>query len=226
MDGTGDLFGPLVRELPADLRPVIVRYPVDRWLDDEALLAFVRAALPREQPFVLLGESFSGPVALRIAAEKPVGLRAVAMCASFARYPNRMLAPFKGVAAWLPMHSMPMTVMSALLLGRFATPALQAALRASLARVAPAVLAKRGSQVLAFDALDAVSQIRVPLLCLRATRDRVVSAGATREIERRSGDCRVIDIEAPHMLLQCSPKEAAAAIAQLALEQRGRGASN
>lgn len=224
MDGTGDLFDPLVRELPVGWRPVVVRYPGDRWLDDEALAAFVRAALPRDEPFVLVGESFSGPVALRIAAEKPVGLRAVVMCASFARYPNRTLALFKGAAGWLPMRAMPMAAMSAALLGGFATPELRAALRASLGKVSAAVLAKRGAQVLAFDARDVVGRIDVPLLCLRATRDRIVAASAADEIQRRARDGRVVDIEAPHMLAQCAAAAVSRAIERWlsALEEQAR----
>ena len=215
MDGTGDLFEPLLRELPAEWRPVVVRYPVDRWLDDDAFAAFVRAALPSDEPFVLLGESFSGPVALRIAAERPAGLRAVVMAASFARYPNRALALFKPMAAWLPFQALPMAAMSAALLGGFATAELRNALRAALMRVSLDVLSKRGRQVLSFDGREAVGRVEVPILCLRATRDRIVAASAAREIQGLARECRVVDVEAPHMLLQCAPQAVGTALTRL-----------
>jgi pimeloyl-ACP methyl ester carboxylesterase len=219
MDGTGDLFEPFLAALPSSLRPVVVRYPVDCWLDDDELLAHVRSALPVEEPFILLGESFSGPVALTLAAERPPGLRGVVLAASFARYPNRALALFKPLAGWLPSRLVPKSVMSVPLLGRFATAALQDALHRAVNRVTPDVMTSRARQVLTADALQAVSRLTVPILALRATRDRVVRASAATEVARRAGRCTIVDIEAPHMLLQCAPAAAARAIVDIFEEQ-------
>ncbi len=36
-------------------------------------MELVRAALPAGEPYILLGESFSGPIALALAAERPHG---------------------------------------------------------------------------------------------------------------------------------------------------------
>lgn len=219
MDGTGELFEPFLHALPSTLRPVVVRYPADRWLDDDALLAHVRNALPDDEPFILLGESFSGPVALKLAAEHPPGLRGVVLAASFARYPNRALALFRPMTSWMPMHLLPRGAMSVPLLGGFATAARQEALHRAVSRVAPAVMARRARQVLSFDATAAVEQIDVPILCLRASRDRVVAASAATEVARRNRRCTVVDIEAPHMLLQCAPAAAAQAIGDVFEEQ-------
>lgn len=219
MDGTGDLFEPFLKALPSRLRPVVVRYPVDRWLDDDELLAHVRIALPSDEPFILLGESFSGPVALKLAAECPPGLRGVVLAASFAQYPNRALALFKPVAGWTPLRLLPKSVMSVPLLGRFATEALQEALHRAVTRVARSVMAHRARQVLSFDATAATACITVPILCLRAMRDRVIAASAATEIAARNPRCTIVDIEAPHMLLQCAPAAAARAIVDVFEEQ-------
>lgn len=56
LDGTGEQFAPLLRELPDSLVPLVVRYPRDRALDYDALLPIVVAQLPPDAPFVLLGE--------------------------------------------------------------------------------------------------------------------------------------------------------------------------
>ena len=65
MDGTGDLFAPLLSALPPALRTIVVRYPCDRPLGYAG-----RTRGPKDQPFVLLGESFSGPIAAAIAAAR------------------------------------------------------------------------------------------------------------------------------------------------------------
>jgi pimeloyl-[acyl-carrier protein] methyl ester esterase len=66
LDGTGRLFDPLLKELPADLRAEVISYPTDAILDYAALEQFVEAALPRRDPFIIVAESFSGPLAIRL----------------------------------------------------------------------------------------------------------------------------------------------------------------
>lgn len=214
MDGTGNLFAPFVDALPAGLQAEIVRYPTDRWLDDAALLEHARSRLPRNGPFILLGESFSGPVALALAAEQPPGLQSVVLCASFARYPNRALAGLAPAMSMLPLHALPKRLLGWPLLGRFAAPALRDALHSAVHRVAEHVMAKRSVQVMSFDERAAAARLRVPLLYLRATEDRVVARSAARELSRVVPDCKIVDIEAPHMLLQCAPDQAARALVE------------
>ena len=71
MDGTGELFGSFRRALGSSVKVLVVTYPLDQPLDYLDLEQLVRAKLPRDEPFILLGESFSGPVAISIAAAKP-----------------------------------------------------------------------------------------------------------------------------------------------------------
>src|SRR4051812_16660002 len=94
MDGTGELFAPLLRALGNSIETTVLRYPTDEPLGYSELLPRVRAALPASGPFVLLGESFSGPLAIMIAAEAPAGLRGVILSASFASNPIRWLPQF------------------------------------------------------------------------------------------------------------------------------------
>jgi len=64
LDGTGEMFTPLVGALGPDIRSIVVRYP-DAPLDYAGYQAIARAALPAQEPYILLGESFSGPIAER-----------------------------------------------------------------------------------------------------------------------------------------------------------------
>src|SRR5215472_15855847 len=66
LDGTGRLFDPLLKELPADLHARVVTYPTDARLDYAALEGLVEAALPKNDPFIIAAEAFSGPVAIRL----------------------------------------------------------------------------------------------------------------------------------------------------------------
>jgi pimeloyl-ACP methyl ester carboxylesterase len=68
LDGTGKLFAEFVEALKSVVECVVVAYPCDQPMGYGELEGLVVSALPKDRPFVLLGESFSGPLAIRIAA--------------------------------------------------------------------------------------------------------------------------------------------------------------
>ena len=82
-----------------------------------------------------------------------------------------------------------------------------------MARVPSVVFRSRLRQVMDTDVSDQLRRATVPLLCLRATRDRLVPASAARAIAAIRADARIFDISAPHLLLQTAPDAAARAVA-------------
>src|SRR5687768_6580861 len=87
MDGSERLFGPLAATAPAKVAVVTVAYPPGGANTYEDLLPRVRAILPSDRPFHLLGWSFSGPLALMAAADRAPLLRGVILASSFVRNP-------------------------------------------------------------------------------------------------------------------------------------------
>src|SRR5262245_9060176 len=84
MDGSGALLTELV-ECLASFRPVLViSFPNDKPLTYDDLTACVVERLP-ESRFVLLGESFSGPIAIEVAARQQ-RVAGLVLAASFARH--------------------------------------------------------------------------------------------------------------------------------------------
>lgn len=210
MDGTGTLFEPLRLALDPSLPVQVLDYPADQVLDYAALVQRVWQQLPTDRPFVLLGESFSGPVAVSIAARRPARLQGLVLCCSFVRNPRPALAPMAPLFGLLPMGRLPFWPMDALLLGGFSTPSLRQALGAAIAQVAPPVLQARLQEVIAVDTSRALSETSVPVLYLRASRDRLVPASAAALVRQLRPDARLVEIDGPHCLLQASPQEAAA----------------
>jgi len=94
MDGTGQLFAPFLDALGDSMESCVLRYPTDEPLGYSELLPRIRTELPQSGSFVLLGESFSGPLTVMLAAEEPAGLRGVILCASFATNPIRWIPRF------------------------------------------------------------------------------------------------------------------------------------
>lgn len=212
MDGTGDLFDPLLSALPPAPPPVVLRYPAREPLGYPALEQRVRQALPAQAPFVLLAESFSGPLGAAIAAAPPPNLRGLILCASFVRAPHPRLGLARPLANWLPVTLLPRAVLHHLLLGAHGTPALRAALDRAVAQVAPAVMRARLQAVMAADQRAAFAGVRLPLLYLRARHDRVVPPAAAALVRQLAPQTLLVDIDAPHCLLQSAPEAAAAAI--------------
>jgi pimeloyl-[acyl-carrier protein] methyl ester esterase len=117
MDGTGELFAPLVAALGDAAVPLVIAYPPDQVLGYAALTEWVRARLPCDRPYVLLGESFSGRVAIALAASRPPGLLGLILSCSFSRNPTPFLRPFKHLLGALPVSASALRVIAPLLVG-------------------------------------------------------------------------------------------------------------
>lgn len=208
LDGTGELFEPFATAMAGvDCR--VVRYPVDRPLDYAGHAAIARGSLPDREPFVLLGESFSGPVAIAIAADNPPGLRGVVLCCSSASNPLPALAPLRRLINVAPAVKLPPRWFAPWLFARQGTPQLRRAYMRAMSRVSAVTLRARAAAVLAVDVREELRRIPVPMLYLRATADRLFRRSALQEIQRVRGDLQVARFEAPHFLLQTRPHECA-----------------
>ncbi len=217
MDGTALLFQRFDAALHAQstITTQAIAYPAAP-LDYAALEAFVRERLPQDRPFVLLAESFSGPLGAALRADPPPGMRALILCCSFVRNPRPLLAPLRHLLAFVPFGTLPGFALRQALLAPYATPALQAELAAALAQVPPSVLRQRLRAVLEIpekDASRSFARGSLPVLYLRARHDRLVPPANALQILHLEPGTQLVDIDAPHMLLQAAPAAAAHAVA-------------
>lgn len=219
MDGTGALLDDFIAAMAPRLETQVIAYPRDRTLGYAELAAFVHPQLPADRPYVLLGESFSGPIAIALAAQRPPNLIGLALCASFARSPRPPWSPWSAarLPRWtttLPLSRVPVALIAHMMLGRWSDARWRARIRATLKAVQPAVLAHRLDAVRTVDATAALRQIDLPMLYMRATRDRLVGADSLSAIQRARPQLRCVEIDAPHFMLQACPGQAARAIQQ------------
>ena len=211
LDGTGDLFGPLLSRLDPSVEPVVVGYPLEH-LGYEALTSIARRALPTTRPYVILGESFSGPIATQLAAERSGELRGLILCASFVSSPMPHLRPFEWLLRVGPVQTFARWFALTTLLGRFQTRELKELLLHTLSRLPRSVLVARIRAVLAANSIAAYARIGVPTMYLQGTEDTLLPASCVDEVCRLAPKTRVVRIAAPHCVLQCEPDEAARAI--------------
>jgi pimeloyl-[acyl-carrier protein] methyl ester esterase len=211
MDGTGELFGPLLARLPLELRASVVCYP-DRPQTYAEHENWARQELPRDEPYVLLGESFSGPIALKIAASAPPNLRGLVLCASFLTCPNPALRLMRALTFLASPKLVPGFIAQRSLLGRFATPELRAAQARALDHVSSRTLTARLRAMADVDVRREAASIGVPTLYLQASADRLVAARYGDEYVAHLREPRLLRIEGPHLLLQANPEHCAKAI--------------
>lgn len=213
LDGTGLMFRPLIAALPPHIRPLVLSFPDHTALGYEELLPLVLGRLPADAPFVLLGESFSGPLVLQAAATRPIGLKAVILCASFVTCPRQFVPKWAAnLVPASPFRFFPQAPGMKALMAGYANPELTALTKQALSQVAPEVLAHRIRAVIRVDARDELRRCQAPLLYMRGKHDHVVPSANVAAMLRIRPDIQVIGIPAPHMLLETQPDMAALAI--------------
>jgi pimeloyl-ACP methyl ester carboxylesterase len=212
-DGTGMLYAPFLRELPSEIVPLVIPYPTDRICSANELLGIVLSHLPKSEPYVLLAESFSGPIALKASILHQNPPDALILCASFAMCPlPRIVIMLLGICGnALACCRPPRWLVRRYLLGE-ASERTVSLFYGAISAVSPRVLTQRLQVFLEFDRGYTPARLNFPLLYLQATRDRLVGVRNVSFLQRRYPAMQVIAIESPHMILQAQPHASVRAI--------------
>jgi len=211
LDGTGELFAPFVAAL-AGIETRVVAYPPDRPMSYAEHEAFARDKLPRDEDYVILAESFSGPIGIAIAAKAPPHLKGLILCCSFASNPLPVFGPLATIFDRLPALRVAPALTAPWLYAGRATPGLRRSHAQAMSRVSPLALRARVAAVLGLDYRPLLRRIDVPMLYLRAKADRLIPEAAARAIIEQRADVGLIEIDGPHFLLQTEPEACAKAV--------------
>ena len=222
LDGLGEMLGPARDALAFD-RSSVLTYPTHEVLGYEGLGASIRDRWPKDD-FVLVVDSFSGPVAIR---ELSLGLspcKALVLVSSFARHwtPGfllRLAYPLLCLAFWVPP---PVFALRSVLIGWDAEAALGRGMRAAIGKVKPSVLARRFREMAEVDLRDDFSRLEIPILALQGSRDWLLGRGSAEALGRLNPRVEVETLDAPHLILQSQPDLAAKSIRRF-LAKHGLG---
>ncbi len=216
LDGTGLLFEPLISALPQGLQPLVVEYPQSCAGSFTDHVDTATAALSGGKRWLLLAESFSGPIAARVVIENPdLKIAGVVFCASFLTPPRRpLLALAKRSPLQAAFSHVPDWALRTFCLGNRADRSTIDLVRLALSRAGPKALAARLRMLSAMPAFD--GHIAVPTLYLRAMNDRLVGPTSMHEFSRHCRQVNTVEIEGPHFILQTRPDACAKAVAAFA----------
>lgn len=213
LDGTGRLFERFRAAAPRAVPCRPLAYPQISAYDE--LEDWARDRLPAA--CLLLGESFGGPLALRLAASLPGQVLGVVLVATFVvpPGPGMRLVPWGMVTRVEPSD----LALRWLLLSGARDAELLAAVREVRAATPRWIVASRLRAVARVDARPALERCAAPILYLQATHDRVVRRRSLAALLSARPGVSWRRIEAPHLLLQSAPGDAWRAITDWARER-------
>jgi pimeloyl-ACP methyl ester carboxylesterase len=207
LHGTAGLFAPLQSVIPPGFQVQAIAYPTDRACRYDAHYAQVESLLEGRGNLVLIAESYSGSLALRFAAAHPERVRAVILCVSFIAPPvPRILCYLATLPVMLRVPLLDIGIRT--FLSGFRAPRQTVRdLRREVRSNRPWVLAHRIQQMAWVDGRAALKACTMPILCIAATRDRLVGRRSMRRLVRIRPDVPVKWLDGPHLLVQTRPAE-------------------
>lgn len=207
LNGTAGLFDPLLSVASDEYELLVLSYPTHEVRSYEELTEYVLEKISSiKGQFVLLGESFSGPIALFISARSVEGLIGTILVATFE------LAPYFSFTKYFPwsfvFNVAPMLYWLRIKLSDKNTSGILKTASIELQKTKPQVLAERVRSALLVDAREALERSAVPMIYFRAKYDFVVPKwNLTRMLALRP-DIKVITFDTQHFLLQSAPQKA------------------
>jgi pimeloyl-[acyl-carrier protein] methyl ester esterase len=203
LDGTGYLYAPFVASTP----PGYVVHPIDYPRHEPQSVAELEALVRRQVPtgpFVLLAESFSGLVAIRLAADPPANLRGLILVATAARWSRT--APFR-IARVTPLFAVPppAAIVRYFALGRDSTDEQVAIVQIAVAAVRPKVLAARFLELARADLRTELATVGLPTLYIQGVQDRLARRKERDSVTVTLPSARCATIDGPHCLLFTRP---------------------
>ncbi len=183
---------------------MVVEYPHDAKWNLDAYAAHAAKAMDEAHRYILIAESFSGPVALRLRNDARVA--AIVLVASFVRRPNPALACLPllplGLARRIASRR---GLLRMFCLGGDAPDDRLDALADRVRALPTTILRARLALLRDLDEHSCLRDARMPALHLRARRDRLVRS-AISDGGLAGDQFREAVIDGPHFLLQARPE--------------------
>ena len=214
LDGTEVFFEPLLASLPRSVRPLIVCFPTSGSNEYADLLATVREAVSAVPSFYVLGWSFSGPLALMLAAAEPAKVRGVILSAAFVHPPRPIYSRLRFAAVTPVMWTIRVGRRVPVWLFRGPSDQFRCDKAETWRRVSAAVLAKRVRAILSLDAREHLRRCPHPVLYIAGSHDEVVPRHNVEGIVCVRPSVHVRTIEGRHFAMYTNPKGAADVITE------------
>jgi pimeloyl-[acyl-carrier protein] methyl ester esterase len=209
LDGTGELFSPIVPFLEKHFEIHVVRYTDEFTFSDYVESA--AAQLPKNGSISLVAESFSGPIAISLLASKNPIFQASVLSATFCKSPLPFLTQISKHLPEKLFSSNPVSkaFLDLLITGGDANSDVRKKARELLGKVNPKQFQSRINIINEINVSQELKDIEVPLLYIQATKDRIVLADSGSEIMKHAKNLKIERVAGSHLILQTQPEKCA-----------------
>ena len=207
LDGAADLMVCEFGDLSPDGYSLLpVSLPDDPSLNYDGLCDHVGNFLNQAgacEPFQIIAESFSGPLAILLAHRYPQQVRGLTLVANFAASP----APW--FARYLPWNLIFRRELPDFVARYFfgADPNLAKRLRESIRFSSPETLLHRIQCILNVDVTEELSELKCPIDYIRPIHDRLVQKQSLSTIVASNPNVNVHEIAGSHLIIQTQPQQ-------------------
>lgn len=214
LNGTDGLFQSLLDTIPSEFKTLCISYPSHEENNYRELAAYVLSEINKiESEYLLVGESFSGPIATLVSKENPKGLLGTLLVATFISPPNLKIArllpwellfslvkPLYIAKQWLKLKGTPASTFDSALI--------------EVQKSSPRILSARIKEIFRVDVKNELANCKIPMMYFRGEKDYVVPERNLKEILKVRPDMEVVRFNTGHFLLQSSPAKAWEAIVE------------
>lgn len=208
LDGTGQLFERFRQALPETVDSTVVSYP-ESGTSYDACLEHTLSKIRHLDRFIVIAESFSGPVAVKLAQREPKRVTGLVLCCSFLNCPiskqvHPLLKLIGRVVFQLPV---PVIAVHHWMIGWEADWKLAKEICQVLESVPGEVVFQRVNAVLDVEVSQIFQNLCQPILVINAEQDQLIPS-LNIGLPSKSSLITVRNIPGPHLLLQTHPAQA------------------
>lgn len=203
--GTDSLYSELVRNLEGRSSDShSITYPVTLSQDYETLYQWLVEELDLSHPRVIIAESFSSPLAIRLAAEFPHSVKALIIAGGFCS------SPLPAILSALPFQPLmmlnpPKRFIRYFLLDDTSEKELIDKVAESTSALPSKTFAQRVRAILSLKAEPCETQVQAATLLIQASRDQVLDKNTQLIMQSHLPHARVHWIDSPHLIFQQYP---------------------
>lgn len=208
IDGTRELRAEFVARLGRDREVVLIDYPADTPADYYKLYDYLLPKLPAGR-FVVLGQSYSGPIAALVAARLADRVAGLVLAVTFVTPP--LPRPFRALTRLIGTGRMPHAMTDWILLNS-EPGAARDALHRAIETVPDSVITARALAALSADMRGALASVKCPVLALEAKSDRLMLGHVSRAIAEVAPQRQHVLIDGPHMIMETNVEACAQVI--------------
>ena len=209
LDGTGELFKPLLDVVPESIQTKVVTYNDCDSRELETIVSHVTKQLPNDRPLIIVAESFGGPVAVRLLQQNFEVLSCV-FCATFTDAPQKLLLT---LARYLPTNfllskPLPKAILKHVFLACKTSQDRINLIQQTILGVSASKMNERLNLLATIDVTEQLKYLPNIRYCyIKAKNDWLVPSRCAGIFKAGLQDIKIHEVNGGHFILQANPIE-------------------